>query len=241
MAAADNNEKHLSGLVKEALHEEFEKVRNNEDLVITKKGKRGKNETFMNIDLMENIMLKGYYTLIRGMLDFIYTRDDDSKDRNKITETKIEEVRKAHLDTHVKLEVLQQYGRSDTIRIMNIPEPELNESENEKEDTNSTVTKFLKDAGIAELEPKDISTSHRLPVRSPDGIKIKAIICKLSSRQIRDKIIKSKKMIKKKQNDNAEFRKNYPKAFIVEDVSKTRQNIMFKLRKDDSYAHVWLI
>ena len=84
-------------------------------------------------------------TLIRGMLDFIYTRDDDSKDRNKITETKIEEVRKAHLDTHVKLEVLQQYGRSDTIRIMNIPEPELNESENEKEDTNSTVTKFLKD------------------------------------------------------------------------------------------------
>ena len=48
-------------------------------------------------------------------------------------------------------------------------------------------------------------------------------------------------MIKKKQNDNAEFRKNYPKAFIVEDVSKTRQNIMFKLRKDDSYAHVWSI
>ena len=67
------------------------------------------------------------------------------------------------INTKCDLEMTQQYGNRDTLKLCNIPEPSL--PARAKENTEDTIVTALGKAGIT-ITKEDISVSHRLPARN---------------------------------------------------------------------------
>ena len=139
-------------------------------------------------------------------------------------------LRRELINVKCDLEMHQQYGNRDTLKLCNVPEPKLPPKVNE--DTNQTVIDVLKKAGI-NVSKQDISVSHRLP--SKDGIK--PIICKFGLRNVRNHVIRGKKQMR----ESNEFKDSYPDVFMVEHLTPLRGKVAYQLRKDDTIAKSWSI
>ena len=156
--------------------------------------------------------------------------------RSELTETinelkaEISSLRRELINVKCDLEMHQQYGNRDTLKLCNVPEPKLPPKVNE--DTNQTVIDVLKKAGI-NVSKQDISVSHRLP--SKDGVK--PIICKFGLRNVRNHVIRGKKQMR----ESNEFKDSYPDVFMVEHLTPLRGKVAYQLRKDDTIAKSWSI
>lgn len=150
---------------------------------------------------------------------------------------KIDELRKENLglrreliNTKCDLEMQQQYGNRETLKLCNIPEPKL--APKEKEDTNATIVKVLGQAGIT-IAKEDISVSHRLP--NDKGIN--PLICKFGLRDVRNRVIRCKKQMRESQT----FKDSNPEGFMVEHLTPLRGKVAYILRKDTTIAKSWSI
>lgn len=90
---------------------------------------------------------------------------------------------------------LEQYSRRDCLEIRGIPK----NSSGMREDTNKIVIELGRKIGI-ELKKEDISTSHRLPSKvKANGERAlfpPAIIVKFTSRDVREKLYRARKVLK---------------------------------------------
>ena len=150
---------------------------------------------------------------------------------------KVEELSKENLclrreiiNTKCDLEMQQQYGNRETLKLCNIPEPKL--TPKEKEDTNATIVKVLGQAGIT-ITNEDISVSHRLP--NNNGTK--PLICKFGLRDVRNRVIRCKKQMRESKT----FKDNNPEGFMVEHLTPLRGKVAYLLRKDTTIAKSWSI
>ena len=90
---------------------------------------------------------------------------------------------------------LEQYSRRDCLEIRGIPK----NSSGMREDTNKIVVELGRKIGI-ELKKEDISTSHRLPSKvKANGERAlfpPAIIVTFTSRDVREKLYRARKVLK---------------------------------------------
>ena len=152
----------------------------------------------------------------------------------------ITELRKTARENYFKMDALAQYTRSENIKIHGI--------QYEKgEDTNKIVKDVFKHCGV-DITEKDISVSHRLmskeemdkitPATRDQTQRIPVIIARLNRRDLKTKLIESKKNI----TTNSECPANLKKAMIYEDVTPLRSRIMYQLRNRDNkqaFRFVW--
>ena len=139
-------------------------------------------------------------------------------------------LRRELINTKCDLEMHQQYGNRDTLKLCNIPEPKLRPKE--REDTNATIVKALGDAGIT-ITKEDISVSHRLP----NSKGIKPLICKFGRRDVRNNVIRCKKQMR----ESTDFKQNNPDGFMVEHLTPVRGKVAYLLRQDSNIAKSWSI
>ena len=152
----------------------------------------------------------------------------------------ITELRKTARENYFKMDALAQYTRSENIKIHGI--------QYEKgEDTNKIVKDVFKHCGV-DITEKDISVSHRLmskeemdkitPTTRDQTQRIPVIIARLNRRDLKTKLIESKKNI----TTNSECPANLKKAMIYEDVTPLRSRIMYQLRNRNNkqaFRFVW--
>ena len=136
------------------------------------------------------------------------------------------------LNTRLELEKNQQYQNRDTFKICGIKEPSL--PPNVQEDTTETVTNFFVKAGVT-LPKEELSMTHRLPSR--ETTRSKALLVKLRSRIVRNRLIRMKKDFR----NNELLKGEYPDAFIVEHLTPLRAKVAYQLRNDESIERVWTI
>ena len=156
--------------------------------------------------------------------------------RSELTETinelKVDNssLRRELISVKCDLEMHQQYGNRDMLKICNIPEPILPPKVNE--DTDQTVIDVLAKAGIT-ITKADISVSHRLPTKEGP----KPMICKFGLRNVRNRVIRSKKLMR----ESAAFKESYPDVFMVEQLTPLRGKAAYLLRQDENIAKSWSI
>ena len=126
----------------------------------------------------------------------------------------------------------QQFQNRDTFKIYGIREPSL--PPNEQEDTTETVTNFFAKAGVT-LPKEELSMTHRLPSR--ETTRSKALLVKLRSRIVRNRLIRMKKDFR----NNELLKGEYLDAFIVEHLTPLRAKVAYQLRNDESIERVWTI
>ena len=136
------------------------------------------------------------------------------------------------------MDALAQYTRSENIKIHGI--------QYEKgEDTNKIVKDVFKYCGV-DIAESEISVSHRLMSKEEmDKItpatqdqRIPVIIARLNRRDLKTKLLESKKNI----TTNTECPAKLKKAMIYEDVTPLRSRIMYQLRNRDNkqaFRFVW--
>ena len=239
--AADNNDayvKHLTNLLMKEMEE------------VSKKSKT-KNEKIADILTSENYVHVTKFMLTQhvGLANHFYKKIDDVlalvkvlQDEGKAKDLKIasqaEElttVKKALVTTKLELEKTQQHVNRDTFKLCNVKEPEL--PQGEFENTQDTVIKALGTASVP-IKKEEISSSFRVPSRPDNGrAGPKNIIIKCALQDVKDKIMRNKKILR----GNEAFQKDYPEAFIVEQLTPLRSKVAYMLRQDTNVDKVWTI
>ena len=129
-------------------------------------------------------------------------------------------------------DALNQYGRHENLRIYNIPEPDL--EENEEED----CTKYIKEIGEKLNIPvtdADISRCHRLGKPRTDASN-RPIICRFSSFDKKRAFIKNKKQLRLSDDELRDLDINERKErlsknpFVTEDLTPFRNHIFQYIR-----------
>ena len=151
---------------------------------------------------------------------------------------RITNLTKALVTTKLELEKTQQHANRDTFKLCNVKEPEL--PQGEFENTQDTIIKALATANIP-IKKEEISSSFRVPGK-PDSARPgptapKNIIIKCALQDVKDKIMRNKKMLR----DNEAFQKDFPQAFIVEQLTPLRSKVAYMLRNDPNIEKVWSI
>ena len=237
--AADSNDTNALYLINK-----FKAVMNE----LTKKPNRGKNLTVEDYIHVTQVMLEQQV----GLYNYFDTKLKENKEELKQTKEKLkvaedEKVKqglritnltKALVTTKLELEKTQQHANRDTFKLCNVKEPQL--PQGEFENTQDTIIKALATANIP-IKKEEISSSFRVPGK-PDSARPgptapKNIIIKCALQDVKDKIMRNKKMLR----DNEAFQKDFPQAFIVEQLTPLRSKVAYMLRNDPNIEKVWSI
>ena len=167
---------------------------------------------------------------LKDVVELVGTVRTEFKEEIKELKQENTSLRRELINVKCDLEMHQQYGNRDILKLCNVPEPKL--APKAIEDTSQTVIDVLAKAGI-NVTKQDISVSHRLP--SKDGVK--PIICKFGLRNVRNHVIRGKKQMR----ESNEFKESYPEVFMVEHLTPLRGKVAYQLRKDDTIAKSWSI
>ena len=151
---------------------------------------------------------------------------------------RITNLTKALVTTKLELEKTQQHANRDTFKLCNVKEPQL--PQGEFENTQDTIIKALATANVP-IKKEEISSPFRVPGK-PDNARPgptapKNIIIKCALQDVKDKIMRNKKMLR----DNEAFQKDFPQAFIVEQLTPLRSKVAYMLRNDPNIEKVWSI
>ena len=141
-------------------------------------------------------------------------------------------LRKLIVTTRLNQEKSQQYENRDTLKICGIKEPRL--APGQYENTDNTVTTLFEKANIA-FAKEEINISHRLPGR--DSGKPSSLLVMCALRNIRNRVIRQKKLLK----DNDTFKAEYPGVFMVEHLTPLRSKVAYILRQDAAISKSWTI
>ena len=192
---------------------------------------RSSSDLSPTIHLTHEQFLKIMTTQVKDIVDMVgNVRTELFGKINELSEENVT-LRRELINTKCDLEMHQQYGNRDTLKLCNIPEPKL--PPKEREDTNDTIVKALGEAGIT-IKKEDISVSHRLP----NSKGIKPLICKFSRRDVRNNVIRCKNQMR----DSADFKEKYPEGFMVEHLTPLRGKAAYLLRQDTTnIAKSWSI
>ena len=117
--------------------------------------------------------------------------------------------------TRFRLEALEQYNRRDCLIFHNL-------YEEEGEDTTIKVVQTAKAMGI-DINPDDISISHRLSTRNRSQGEPKPIIAKFTKRTTKNAIYQSKHALR--------FSQYHFDVFIREHLTKERSRAVFQMKK----------
>ncbi|KAI5707741.1 hypothetical protein M8J76_006692 [Diaphorina citri] len=139
--------------------------------------------------------------------------------RVDILEKTTKEMKNENKKLKQKVVELEQYGRRNSIRIYGIPEES-------KENTVDVVIRNLNSKLGFTLTRKDIDACHRLKQHGNKN-KPRSIICKFTSRLVRDDVFYSKKKLKGS------------KISIKEDLTRERMQLYKKITEKINYKSVW--
>ena len=237
--AADSNDTNALYLINK-----FKAVMNE----LTKKPNRGKNLTVEDYIHVTQVMLEQQV----GLYNYFDTKLKENKEELKQTKEKLKaaedekveqglritNLTKALVTTKLELEKTQQHANRDTFKLCNVKEPEL--PQGEFENTQDTIIKALATANIP-IKKEEISSSFRVPGK-PDSARPgptapKNIIIKCALQDVKDRIMRNKKMLR----ENEAFQKDFPGAFIVEQLTPLRSKVAYLLRNDPKIEKVWSI
>lgn len=215
----------------DVLRKSIDEANKCESGVTTRKSKKdGNGDETQILQLSPEQLFNILSISLKDIVEMIGTvRTELTEEINDLKQDKAS-LRRELINVKMDLEMHQQYGNRDTLKLCNVPEPKLAPKVNE--DTSQTVIDVLAKAGI-NVSKQDISVSHRLPTK--DGTK--PIICKFGLRNVRNHVIRGKKQMR----ENAEFKESYPEVFMVEHLTPLRGKVAYMLRKDDSIAKTWSI
>ena len=174
-----------------------------------------------------------FLTFSKELIEMVVNLKDEIAEKDKVRDEEVLFLRNQVVNLRLDLEKSQQYNNRDSFKICGIKEP-TNLRPNETENTNDTVTKFFETASV-DLPVQELSMTHRVPTR--DTTKSKALLVKLRSRIVRNKLIRMKKDFR----ENELLKREYPDAFIVEHLTPLRAKVCYQLRQDVTIAKCWTI
>lgn len=122
------------------------------------------------------------------------------------------------------IDELEQYGRRNALRVSN-EWPEV-----ENENTDLLILSMANDQLGVQLEPTDISRSHR--VGSSFAKKPRPVLVKFTSYRARERVFRARTKLKNSGTN----------IFINEDLTKTRGQLAYnarKLKKDKAILDTW--
>ncbi|MEL6989900.1 MAG: hypothetical protein AAGK97_18980, partial [Bacteroidota bacterium] len=151
------------------------------------------------------------------------------KEASKSQGDELIKVKKELVSTKLELERSQQIANRDTFKLCGIKEP----TEGGHEDTQDTVIKALETANVS-IKREEISAAYRVPGK-PEGPKNLLIKCSLQD--VKDRVMRNKKILRACED----FKREYPDAFIVEQLTPLRSKVAYMLRQDDNIAKTWTI
>ena len=120
-----------------------------------------------------------------------------------------------------RLDEMEQYSRRDNVIVRGL-------KEDGSENTTEKVCELAKEIGV-KIEPKDVSTSHRVGMKKED--KPRPIVVKFVRRDT-----KTQMLIKKRALKSKEHRKD---VYIDEHLSPLRSKMIKAMRKDETLEYVW--
>ena len=188
--------------------------------------------TRADIELVFISMYMQMVGIVQGVKDEMTDMKNDHVKQLENRDIKINYLEGQIVKSRLELEKSQQYNNRDMFKICGIKEPTL--GPNEREDTDTTVTKFFEKARI-NLPKEELSMTHRLPSR--DSTRSKALLVKLRTRTLRNSVMRKKKEMR----DNELLKGDYPDAFIVEHLTPMRAKVAYKLRNDENIEKCWTI
>ena len=151
---------------------------------------------------------------------------------------KMETYKKELVSTKLELEKTQQHANRDSFKLCTIKEPQL--PQGHFEGTQDTIIKALATANVP-IKKEEISSSFRVPSKPdnsrPGPTPPKNIIIKCALQDVKDKIMRNKKMLR----ENEAFQKDFPATFIVEQLTPLRSKVAYLLRNDPNIEKVWSI
>ena len=134
------------------------------------------------------------------------------------------------LDT--RLDEVESYMRRDCLVVSGIPEPT---DPNQRENTDQLIIDLAKNKLNVEIDPKDISRSHRVPGGPPrpdSGIRPRGVIVKFTSYNVRRRVFSARRELK-----------NFPdKIYINEALTRRRSELAYKARqlvKEHVFKQTW--
>ena len=142
-------------------------------------------------------------------------------------------------ENYFNLDAIAQYNRSENIKIHGI-------EYKQGEDTNKIVKDIAEYCGVP-MTDSDISVSHRLMSKEKMDTqinsanrdkKIPVIIARVTTRDLKTKLLEAKKNLSTNVNCPAELKK----ATMYEDVTPLRSRVMYHLRQRDNkqaFKFVW--
>ena len=125
--------------------------------------------------------------------------------------TKVEQMQQMSLMMKYDIDKLEQYSRRESIRISGIG-AQVGEKE---EDIIEAVVQIAKDIDVI-IQPNDISVAHRVGKANASG---RSVLCRFVSRQVRDKVMKSRKKLKDLPNHKG-------KTYLNDDLTTMRARLM---------------
>ena len=134
----------------------------------------------------------------------------------------VNKLKKEVQSNQFEIDRLEQYSRKENIKIYGI-------AEQERENTNDIVINLAKELGVG-IDAHDISVSHRLP--GPKG-KPRPIIVKFTRRDVKNEIMKKKKVLKGKST--------FKDVFINDDLTKLRGKLMKAIKGDEKVIRTWSV
>ena len=134
---------------------------------------------------------------------------------------------------------MEQYSQHECLEIKGIPSPKQNDN---REDTNKVITTIGELMGVT-LQNKDISVSHRLPVRRTYHGKAseRTINVKFISRDIKDSFYRARKNLKGLTTRNLGYTENHF-IYINESLTESNRKLFgecMKAKKAVGYAFIW--
>ena len=214
----------------------------------SKAGKSGDTVADVPIKEIPPYIVAMFETMINNLME----REDNAKEQMKKDfqaelakkDAIILDLRKKVRDNKFDLDALNQYTRSENIKIHDI-------EYRKGEDTNQILKDVGKYCGV-DIKDSDISVTHRLmSIEEMDkqitpankDTKIPVIIARFNRRDVKAKLLEARKTI----TTNVDCPDNLKKAIMFEDVTPLKSRIMYELRhrldkndkKKKAYRYVW--
>ena len=151
----------------EILRKSIDEVNKCEAGVTTRKAKKdGNGEEIQMLQLSHEQFFNILSSTLKDVVEMVGTvRTELTEEINELKQDKAS-LRRELINVKCDLEMHQQYGNRDTLKLCNVTEPKLPPKTNE--DTSQTVIEVLKKAGI-NVSKQDISVSHNLSYANLDS------------------------------------------------------------------------
>ena len=128
-------------------------------------------------------------------------------------------------------EDLKLYSRRDCLEFHGIPESMLSENTDE-------IVQQICNLIEVNLQPSDISVSHRLPARG----NIRPIIAKFTRRNVRDNVYSYRRCLRSFSSSNLGFSQTTNNLYINESLTPKAKELFYKVRefrKSYNFKYVW--